>query len=157
MKTLKLAFLAMLMTLLHAKAGAVNYEVSKNTSMQDDQGGSFTTSSTGSLSEDMSLVTSSTTFTNFLFRERPHIVLEGDLSALLSGTQANYSYSLDGLLDITVEGRTHAVNFDNLTVSRRGMSVELGGVLLVDGAEYEVRKGSLAEEIIVTLILLQGQ
>ena len=143
--------------LAQGQVAAVNYEVSKSTSMQDDQGGSFTTQSSGSLSRQLSLVNSSTAFDGFLLRDNPRVVIDGELSAILSGTRDSYDYTLNGLLDMQVGDVTHAVRFENLSVSRRGLAVEIRGELLVDGQAYEVRDGSLAEDVIVSLIVLQGQ
>lgn len=156
MKILQPAMLAALL-LVQGQAIAVNYEVNKSTSMQDDQGGSFTTRSTGSLSQELSLVSSNTSFDDFLLRDNPRILLNGELSATLSGTRNDYNYTLNGLLDVEVGGLSHAVRFDNMSVNRRGFTVDIEGTLLVDGKVYEVRDGSLAEEVIVSLIVLQGQ
>ena len=143
--------------LAQGQAQAVNYEVSKSTSIRDDQGGSFTTQSNGMLSQQLSLVSSSTTFSSFLLSEDPRVVVSGDLEATLSGTRASYDYTLNGLLDLRVGEATHAVRFENMSVSRRGVAVEIDGDLLVDGKSYEVRDGSLAEQVIVSLIVVQGQ
>lgn len=150
---------AMLAALLIAQgqALAVTYEVNKNTSMQDDQGGSFSTQSRGSVSEHLSLVNANTDFDNFTLRENPRVVVDGELAAVLSGSQSSYDYTLNGQLDMQVGDVTHAVQFENMSVSRRGLAVEIQGSLLVDGQPYEVQEGSLAQDVIVSLIVLQGQ
>lgn len=156
MKILQPALLATLL-LAQSQAGAMNYDVRKSTSMQDDQGGSFTTHSRGSLSRQLSLVSSSTDFSRFLLRDQPRVVVSGELAAILSGTREGYDYTLNGSLHLQVGDAIHVVRFDNMSVSRRGQVVEVGGGMLVDGQLYEVRDGTLAEDVIVALIVLQGQ
>ena len=143
--------------LLGGTAGAVSYQIDKSTSVTDDQGGQLVTRSTGALGTGLSLLSATTSFEDFLFKEAPRVRLTGELQSSLSGERREFSYQLDGEVNVEVGPRTHNVRFDGLTISRRGVGYAIDGIVLVNGEEYTIPEGSLAEEIVVAIIILQGQ
>lgn len=136
---------------------AVEYEINKNTTLLDDQGGSISTRSVGSLSSDISLIRSLTTFDDFLFQELPRIFLSGELSSTLSGGSLGLTYDLGGELEVLIGETRHQVDFDALELRRQGLNFTLEGHLLVDGEHYVVPPGGQAEDLIIALVILQGQ
>ena len=141
--------LALLFTASQAQA---DYSLQRTTSITDGKGGTFASTTTGSIDAldngTGSMITVGT-FENFaLFPSTPVILVSGTVTSSIAQVMDNETLTLTGDASLTVNTKTYPVTFNELTLSKGENGPEYSGTVTVAGQEFSIIPGQIAGTIV---------